>query len=105
MFKGKQWSWVAEQAHMLALERFGYVVISDTEAYGSNREKWRHFAVTQLGFDLYDHIRRPLILRFFRQVWERTESHLLSFAFGVLGALALEFIKYLVQLLSPRGTP
>jgi hypothetical protein len=105
LFQRKQWPWVADQANMLALERFGYVVISDAEEYGSEREKWKHFAVTQLGFDFHDHIHRPLILRFVRQVWEKTENHLLAFAFGVLGALTIEVIKHLVQVVWPGGIP
>ena len=97
MFRGKDWSWVAEQAQMEALDRFAYIVISEEHEYGSNKEKWRHFAVSQLGFDFYNHANHGILRRFVKSLWERTENHILAFFFGVLGAISVELVKQLID--------
>jgi hypothetical protein len=96
MFQGKEWKWVAEQAQMEALDRFRYIVISDEKKYGSNREKWKHFAVSQLGFDLYTHAHHSGVRRFLGYIWDKAESHMLAFLFGILGALAVELINIFI---------
>jgi hypothetical protein len=95
LFKGKQLAWIAEHAHMVTLDKFGYIVISEIEECGSNKEKWRHFTLTQLGYDFTKHIHQPYPIRLFRNIWEKTESQLLAFIFGILGALTIEGIKYI----------
>ena len=97
MFEGKQWSWVAEQAQMQALDRLGYAVISEIREYGRSREKWRHFAVSQQGFDFYRHLHRSLLARFLVNAWENSENHLLAFIFGVLGAVTIEAVRFMIK--------
>jgi hypothetical protein len=94
VFKGKQWSHVAQQAHMESLDRLGYVVISEEREHGTAKEKWRTFAVNQVAFDFYTHAHRKPIRRLATLLWDKTENHALAFFFGVLGALALELVKY-----------
>lgn len=97
IFKGKEWQWVAEQAQMEALDELGYVVISDVREYGKSKEKWRHFALSQQGFDFYRHMNRPLVARFFVNAWEKSESHLLAFIFGILGAVTIEVLRRIIE--------
>ena len=104
-FQGKKWQWVADQAQMLTLDRLGYVVISEIREYGKSKELWRHFAVTQQGFDFYRHLRRPLIVRFFVNAWEMSENHLLAFLFGILGAVSIEVVRRVASVLSSSGSP
>lgn len=97
VYQNKKWKWVAEQAQMEALDRYGYIVITDEKEYGSDCEKWRHFAVNQLGFDFFSHAHHSYACRFGKYVWDKSESHVLAFFFGVFGALVIELIRILVS--------
>ncbi len=100
IFQGKEWDSVVQQANMATLDRLGYIVISEVNEYGSNREKWRHIAVAQQGFDFYDHIHKPLLFRFAKFISEKSENHLLAFVFGLIGAIAIELIKFIINMFS-----
>ncbi len=97
MFQDADWDWVAEQAQMEALDRYGYLVISEEHEYGSKKEKWRHFAVAQIGFDLFSHAHNSFFHRGIRFIWEKTENHLLALFFGMVGALLVELLLFIVQ--------
>jgi len=100
-FRGKQWSHVGQQAHMEVLDALGYILITPERHFGTKREKWRSFAVNQIGFDFDKHAHRPKLPRMATFLWDKTESHLLALIFGVLGALLVELTKYLSGLAAP----
>ena len=92
MFKNINWKWIAELAQMETLERFNYIVMSKEKEYGSNKEKWRKFCVTQLGFDFFTHANHCCFMRFTKLIWEKSENQLLALFFGLLGGILVELI-------------
>ena len=101
VFKGTQWSHVGQQAHMEVLDRLGYVMITPEREYGTKKEKWRSFAVNQIAFDFDRHAHRPALARLAAVAWDKAQNHLLALVFGVLGALLVELVKYLVRVAAP----
>jgi hypothetical protein len=90
--------WVSDMAQMEILDKFGYLHLSPEMTVGTNQEKWRRFAVTQQGIDLFIRINSNSFIRFIQYIWDITESHLLSLFFGICGAILIELAILLLHL-------
>jgi hypothetical protein len=101
--KNREWVTVYTKAQMAALEKANYITISQYEDVikpknsQNPEEVWRRFALTQQAFDYYLFMKRPLITRIVIYYWDKAENHVLSFVWGLTGAIAIEIILQLLK--------